>query len=576
MHQPTDHELLGAFVQRRDEHAFAQIVARYMRLVYASARRQVRDAHVAEDVTQAVFIVLAKKAAGLRDGTTLAGWLVNAARLVAKTAARSESRRQRREQRMADMTPRSESQADDLHLLLKVDENLDSALSRLSPADRTAITLRFLQDLSMREVAEQMGTTEAAANKRVTRAVAKLREMFRRKGFTVTPAVMTTALLRQAQVVVPPELTRVKLAASVLEAARAGVAVNSTAAKLAHDALAGANVKLALGTAAALLLLIGVIAGGAAAYFKLHDASGRLVTLGPTTSAAIPATVPASQRPLRVGVYISHDTSLSRFPDGRIRGWADQFKIFQELQAAELDLRPLLEPGVEKDSAQIELLDRHFRGKAALDVTDGEAFARELDVILVNSICEPREEAIDAIESAVRGGAGLVVRQCFGGHSQRLGGYGHPKLRLLRGLHDVDPVLTTGIRAGEVTGVVVTPHPLLGTFGRSPRSQADAAGLRRIRNPRRGLHGPDRSPRCRRGPPPFRQQRAAAPAAGLAVLRAQRRAARQGADRKLLFPRCATAAGAATRDQRQVHPERPALGGRSRDRAPGGVASRIA
>src|SRR4051812_4708352 len=99
----TDNDLLRAFVQRDDEHAFRQIVDRYLGVVYGAARRQVHDAHLAEDVAQAVFIMLASKARSLRDGTVLAGWLVTAARLAARSAQRGEMRRKQREQRVAAM-----------------------------------------------------------------------------------------------------------------------------------------------------------------------------------------------------------------------------------------------------------------------------------------------------------------------------------------------------------------------------------------------------------------------------------------------------------------------------------------
>src|SRR5687768_11889357 len=113
----TDHDLLRSFVRDRDEQAFRQIVERYLRLVYVAARRQVHDEHAAEDVAQAVFIILARKAASLRDGTVLAGWLVQTARLTAKTAARTAARRKRHEQRAADMNPTPHDQtaaADDV------------------------------------------------------------------------------------------------------------------------------------------------------------------------------------------------------------------------------------------------------------------------------------------------------------------------------------------------------------------------------------------------------------------------------------------------------------------------------
>src|SRR6187549_2943185 len=98
-----DDELLKAFVEQRDERAFAQIVERYIQIVYASARRQVRDPHLAEDVTQAVFILLTQKARTIRGGKSLAGWLVRAAQLCARAAARSEARLKHREGKAAAM-----------------------------------------------------------------------------------------------------------------------------------------------------------------------------------------------------------------------------------------------------------------------------------------------------------------------------------------------------------------------------------------------------------------------------------------------------------------------------------------
>src|SRR5262245_36236987 len=98
MTEPTDIELLQEYAQRNSEEAFATLVHRYINLVYSVAFRQLGNTHQAEEVTQAVFVILAKKAPDIRRGTPLAGWLYETARLTTANFLRGEMRRQRREQ----------------------------------------------------------------------------------------------------------------------------------------------------------------------------------------------------------------------------------------------------------------------------------------------------------------------------------------------------------------------------------------------------------------------------------------------------------------------------------------------
>lgn len=94
-----DAELLREFVTRRSEAAFAELVKRHAGAVHAAAMRQLQDRHLAEDVTQAVFIALAQKAHKVKPPVILAGWLHRATRLAALYVRRSEARRRRREVR---------------------------------------------------------------------------------------------------------------------------------------------------------------------------------------------------------------------------------------------------------------------------------------------------------------------------------------------------------------------------------------------------------------------------------------------------------------------------------------------
>ena len=93
----TDNELLREYVARGSEDAFATIVGRYARLVYAAACRQTGNVQDAEDITQAVFLILARKAGRLRPDTILPGWLLRTTRFVALNARRHQLQRLRME-----------------------------------------------------------------------------------------------------------------------------------------------------------------------------------------------------------------------------------------------------------------------------------------------------------------------------------------------------------------------------------------------------------------------------------------------------------------------------------------------
>jgi RNA polymerase sigma factor (sigma-70 family) len=438
----TDQELLRAFVERRDDAAFREIVNRYVHVVYASARRQVGNADLADDVTQAVFIMLARKAATLREGVILAGWLITSARFAAKAAARAEGRRKRREEQASAMNsmiqPNDQQSTAQPH---EMNEELDLALSRLRPTDRAAVTLRFLQSKPLSEVAQTLGINEAAAAKRVSRAVGKLRNVLSRRGFMLTPVALIEAMEKQAQVTAPPALANTSAQAVLGETSVISRAAEIAAAALllvSHNAVLAATMKLS----ALLLVLAGLTAG----------------VLYHRSATPPPPPVVIQRPPIKVGVYVSLNTALKR-SQGAQRNWNGQFNILTELEGApELELIPLIEPGSESDARLMRQLQLRFPRKVALDVTDPAAL-RTLDVIIACHVCLPLDEALAAIDSTVRGGTGLLIRQCLGGDNN---GYARPVVRDLKGLAEADPdaVRATGFGTAEI----IAPHPLLGTL----------------------------------------------------------------------------------------------------------------
>ena len=172
MSEPDDHELLAQYAQgprENSEAAFATLADRHVNLVYSTALRSLGNSHAAEEVSQAVFIVLANKAGKLSRRVVLSGWLYQTTRLTAANFLRGEIRRQQREQE-AFMQSTLQEPADDL-AWRQIAPLLDEALGKLGDRDRNAILLRFFEGKSLAEVGAAAGTSEDAAKMRVNRAL---------------------------------------------------------------------------------------------------------------------------------------------------------------------------------------------------------------------------------------------------------------------------------------------------------------------------------------------------------------------------------------------------------------------
>src|SRR5438132_6587412 len=236
-----DYQLLQRYAHEGSEAAFAELVSKYVNLVYSAAlRRTGGDAHLAQDVAQLVFTDLARKARSLRREVVLAGWLHRATRFAAAQLIRSERRRQRREHEAVVMNI-SESSSD----WEQIRPVLDEALDELSRADRDALILRFMDQRSLSEVGRALGSNEEAARKRVSRALEKLRALMVRRGVTTTAAALSTAVTVNAVETVPTGLVATLTTAS-LASIGTGTATTLTTLKF----MAATKLKLGLGALA--------------------------------------------------------------------------------------------------------------------------------------------------------------------------------------------------------------------------------------------------------------------------------------------------------------------------------------
>jgi len=196
-----DLKLLRRYASEGCELAFRELLQRHADLVYAVALRRLNGRQdLAEEVAQQVFIDLSRKAAAIPSNTILAGWLHRHALYVSATALRAEARRLNREKEAHSMTQTDQSGDT---LLDQLGTDLDEALDELPAADRDALILRFLERRDLRSVGAVLGLTDDAAQKRIGRALEKLRAIFARRGYAVS-TLSLGALLTQAATVNAP------------------------------------------------------------------------------------------------------------------------------------------------------------------------------------------------------------------------------------------------------------------------------------------------------------------------------------------------------------------------------------
>jgi len=198
-----DAKRLRRYAERGDEDAFKQIVADHFNLVYGTALRHLNgDAQLAQDVAQIVFVDLARKAHSLPSDIVLAGWLYNATRFASAKAVRSEQRRRSREQESLRMKFHENEKTLDWERLSPV---LDAAMEKLSSKDRDAVLLHYFEQQSFRAVGSVLGLSDDATQKRVSRALVKLRAILIRSGMGVSISSLSSLLSTGALPPVPPD-----------------------------------------------------------------------------------------------------------------------------------------------------------------------------------------------------------------------------------------------------------------------------------------------------------------------------------------------------------------------------------
>jgi uncharacterized protein (TIGR03435 family) len=253
MPELEDIELLREFAERDSQAAFAKLVERHINLIYSTALRAVGNAHAAQEISQAVFIILARKAKSLGAKTILSGWLYQTTRLTAANYMRTEVRRQKHEQEAYMQSTLNESGSE---AWLQIAPILDDAMSKLGPKDRDAIVLRFFENKNLNEIGAAIGASEDAAKMRVSRALEKLRKFFSKRGVALTAAIIAGAVSSNSVQAAPVGLT-----ISIVAAAK-GSAVTASTLTLVKGALkimAWSKVKTAIVVCVGVLLAAGTI-----------------------------------------------------------------------------------------------------------------------------------------------------------------------------------------------------------------------------------------------------------------------------------------------------------------------------
>jgi RNA polymerase sigma factor (sigma-70 family) len=273
-----DGALLGAFAREGSESAFRSLVERHSGWVYAAAFRQLRDVHLAEDATQAVFMLLCQRAKKMKPRQKVSGWLFMALGYTVRSILRSRRRRRRHENLAAIERPASYAPP-------PLADDLDAAVTRLSENDRVAILLRFYQGMDFGAMSRALGISDETAKKRVARAIGRLRQ---RLGASVSADTLTAASSFGAPVALAALNARVSHVALSAAAGGAVPAAISPAMQGAGYLMAMTKVKIAALAIIALLTATGAGIVGWGLFIAPADPNAASAAPSPAAATAPP------------------------------------------------------------------------------------------------------------------------------------------------------------------------------------------------------------------------------------------------------------------------------------------------
>ncbi len=217
----SDGLLLERFGANRDEAAFTALVRRHGAMVFGVCRRVLCHEHDAEDVFQATFLVLARKAASLRSQRSLGGWLHEVAYHLALRVRENTARRQRNESEVRSMTPRQEPALDVCQQELR--SLLDEELRQLPAKYREPLILCYLEGKTNEQAAQQLGWPIGSMSRRLARGRELLRRRLIRRGIALPAGVLVAALAEEAASAAVPPLLAASVVRMVLQTSAASI-----------------------------------------------------------------------------------------------------------------------------------------------------------------------------------------------------------------------------------------------------------------------------------------------------------------------------------------------------------------